>query len=409
MCMAHPYPPCGATPPITSFKSHGEVISTLPQIVMAHPVSSQPGEASAAQSNPEEGSFNPNPEVSRPRKDRRLLSYSQPSSPGLFAWPSHPDQFWSSNHGEFLYRKPYETLLQQLPSKNSRKMCSSFNDISISNRKACEDDFVETLVDVYKCPICLEVLDHPYQTECGHRFCHTCITTWIRDSGGRCPNCKEFVSPSKIYPDNFARREVESLRIRCPNRRKGCNVVCSLKELNEHLARECFVSSITARCLPKTAKQQVNKNKLSKNTEFVDWLDKVVDDFLEKSSPPTTPLQPSIELVTDQTTGRKHFKTSSAQTEPFSPTTLDRGLWLSEFEILPEESNTAILKDRKRYEFEKYHSTNVYEIPNSFCSKNRFYQTSVHQPSPLTISSEMSLISRCSAIQVTDGDAKMCF
>lgn len=126
MCMAHPYPPSGGTPPITSFKPHKEVISTLPQIVMAHPISSHPREASATQSNPDESSFNPNPEVSKPRKDRGLLSYSQPSL---------PDQFWSSNHGEFLHRKHCETLLQQLPSKNSRKMCSSFNDISISNRK----------------------------------------------------------------------------------------------------------------------------------------------------------------------------------------------------------------------------------------------------------------------------------
>lgn len=146
-----------------------------------------------------------------------------------------------------------------------------------------------------------------------------------------------------------------------------------------------------------------------KNTEFVDWLDKVVEDFLEKSPPTTTPLQPSVEPIADQTAGRKHFKTSSAQTEPFSPINLDKRPWFSEFEILPQKSKAAILKDRKRHEFEKYHSTNVYEIPNSFCSKNRFYQTSVHQPSPLTISSEMSLISRCSSIQVTDGEAKMCF
>ena len=42
----------------------------------------------------------------------------------------------------------------------------------------------------HECPICLACLRDPHQTSCGHRFCYTCILTWLSE-GKTCPhdNC----------------------------------------------------------------------------------------------------------------------------------------------------------------------------------------------------------------------------
>ncbi len=44
--------------------------------------------------------------------------------------------------------------------------------------------------DRFECPICLLCQNEPYQTSCGHRFCYSCILTWLRE-GKTCPkdNC----------------------------------------------------------------------------------------------------------------------------------------------------------------------------------------------------------------------------
>ena len=40
--------------------------------------------------------------------------------------------------------------------------------------------FEPSLETKYECPICLMCLREPVQTECGHRFCRSCITRSLR-------------------------------------------------------------------------------------------------------------------------------------------------------------------------------------------------------------------------------------
>lgn len=51
-------------------------------------------------------------------------------------------------------------------------------------------DFVDDLDRKYECPICLLCQRNPHQTSCGHRFCYSCIITWLNE-GRTCPkdNC----------------------------------------------------------------------------------------------------------------------------------------------------------------------------------------------------------------------------
>ena len=53
-----------------------------------------------------------------------------------------------------------------------------------------DHEFVEDLDPKYECPICLLCQRDPYQTSCGHRFCYSCILTWLNE-GKTCPkdNC----------------------------------------------------------------------------------------------------------------------------------------------------------------------------------------------------------------------------
>lgn len=41
-------------------------------------------------------------------------------------------------------------------------------------------EFVKPIEDKYVCPICRTVLQDAMQTECGHRFCSSCIEPELR-------------------------------------------------------------------------------------------------------------------------------------------------------------------------------------------------------------------------------------
>lgn len=53
-----------------------------------------------------------------------------------------------------------------------------------------KERFVKTVEDKYKCEKCRLVLCNPKQTECGHRFCETCMAAllrWVPCCPGRTP------------------------------------------------------------------------------------------------------------------------------------------------------------------------------------------------------------------------------
>lgn len=46
-----------------------------------------------------------------------------------------------------------------------------------------------------------------------------------------CPNCKEKLTSNQIFPDNFAKREIMNLTLRCPNVKNGCDVLLDLHHI----------------------------------------------------------------------------------------------------------------------------------------------------------------------------------
>lgn len=61
--------------------------------------------------------------------------------------------------------------------------------------------FVQPLDPSLECSICLLCLRNPHQTSCGHRFCHTCILTWLKE-GKYCPHDQSSLGEGTI-PPNF--------------------------------------------------------------------------------------------------------------------------------------------------------------------------------------------------------------
>ncbi|XP_023422159.1 TNF receptor-associated factor 2 isoform X3 [Cavia porcellus] len=89
----------------------------------------------------------------------------------------------------------------------------------------------------YLCSACRNVLRRPFQAQCGHRYCSFCLNSILSSGPQNCAACVQegiyeegvsILETSSAFPDNAARREVESLPAICPN--EGCTWKGTLKE-----------------------------------------------------------------------------------------------------------------------------------------------------------------------------------
>ncbi|KAL6072841.1 hypothetical protein STEG23_003843, partial [Scotinomys teguina] len=117
-------------------------------------------------------------------------------------------------------------------------------------------EFDPPLESKYECPICLMALREAVQTPCGHRFCKACIIKSIRDAGHKCPVDNEILLENQLFPDNFAKREILSLTVKCPN--KGCLQKMELRHLEDHQAHCEFALMNCPQCQRPFQKCQFN-------------------------------------------------------------------------------------------------------------------------------------------------------
>lgn len=87
----------------------------------------------------------------------------------------------------------------------------------------------------YLCAICINWLNEPVLTSCGHRFCKSCLSSWLGPERQWCPMDNEKISGEQdVFPDNFTRREIEQIKLKCPNANLGCDLVASPIEVERH-------------------------------------------------------------------------------------------------------------------------------------------------------------------------------
>ncbi|XP_056383856.1 TNF receptor-associated factor 6 [Hyla sarda] len=116
--------------------------------------------------------------------------------------------------------------------------------LGLEEMQGYDVDFDPPLESKYECPICLMALREPLQTPCGHRFCKACILKSIRDAGPKCPVDNDLLLENQLFPDNFAKREILSLTVKCPS--EGCEIKMELRKLEHHLAA-CEFASVECR------------------------------------------------------------------------------------------------------------------------------------------------------------------
>lgn len=70
--------------------------------------------------------------------------------------------------------------LQTNPSLKLHPDRSAGAPVLVPEQGGYKEKFVKTVEDKYKCEKCQLVLCNPKQTECGHRFCDSCMATVLR-------------------------------------------------------------------------------------------------------------------------------------------------------------------------------------------------------------------------------------
>ncbi|XP_054017796.1 TNF receptor-associated factor 3 isoform X2 [Melanerpes formicivorus] len=111
--------------------------------------------------------------------------------------------------------------------------------IYVPEQGGYKEKFVNAVEDKYKCEKCHLILCNPKQTECGHRFCETCMNALLSSSSPKCTACQESIVKDKVFKDNCCRRELLALQIYCRNENKGCKEQLSLGQLLLHLKTDC--------------------------------------------------------------------------------------------------------------------------------------------------------------------------
>ncbi|KAM9366452.1 TNF receptor-associated factor 6 [Symphorus nematophorus] len=158
-----------------------------------------------------------------------------------------------------MLEKERESLLSPSESPGTFISSNSASFQAAAPLQGYDVEFDPPLESKYECPICLMALRNAIQTPCGHRFCKNCIEKSIRDTGQRCPVDNEMLSEDQLFPDNFAKREILSLTVRCPN--SGCAEKMELRHLENHLACCQFATVPCPQC-----QQAVRKSHLEEHT-----------------------------------------------------------------------------------------------------------------------------------------------
>ncbi|NXG58779.1 TRAF2 factor, partial [Hemiprocne comata] len=102
----------------------------------------------------------------------------------------------------------------------------------------------------YLCSDCKNILRRPVQAQCGHRYCCYCLKKIISTGPQKCASCIQegiyeegisILEPNSAFPDNAARREVESLPAVCIN--SGCTWKGTIKEYEVKIKARLSVSA----------------------------------------------------------------------------------------------------------------------------------------------------------------------
>lgn len=86
---------------------------------------------------------------------------------------------------------------EEPPKNNESNSTNSTNQTNNTEKSDSAEEIPDE--DKWKCPICLDALQQPVVTRCGHVFCWPCIHEWLRRSN-TCPVCHGEIEESHLIP-----------------------------------------------------------------------------------------------------------------------------------------------------------------------------------------------------------------
>ncbi|XP_072405507.1 TNF receptor-associated factor 3-like [Chiloscyllium punctatum] len=126
------------------------------------------------------------------------------------------------------------------------------------------EDFVQAVDNKYRCEHCQRVLRNAKQTECGHRFCESCLNALLRVPGQFCPADQQPLDNTEVFNDNCCRKEILKLLIHCRNRKAGCQQQMALGSLEAHLNSCPFQTIQCSRCPEMVQRQELSDHLMFK-------------------------------------------------------------------------------------------------------------------------------------------------
>ena len=111
--------------------------------------------------------------------------------------------------------------------------------MAVYSYRGVEYKFVNTqaeLLEELKCPICLELVSDAVQTSCGHLFCGKCIK-----ETETCPVDRKTFT---CHKDNYNDRRVRNLKVKCPNKGRGCQWQGDLGGAARHTDENCKYQTV---------------------------------------------------------------------------------------------------------------------------------------------------------------------
>ncbi|XP_042194173.1 TNF receptor-associated factor 3 [Callorhinchus milii] len=140
--------------------------------------------------------------------------------------------------------------------QDSRSLCATIE----PKHGGFKERFLLKLEEKYKCEYCRHALCNPKQTECGHRFCESCLSNVFRNQNPVCPVDNEPLFETKVFKDICCKREILSLKIYCRNEKNGCKDQLCLGKLEAHLL-ECPYQEV--RCTRRGCTERVQRKDLA--------------------------------------------------------------------------------------------------------------------------------------------------
>ncbi|XP_032905115.1 TNF receptor-associated factor 2 isoform X2 [Amblyraja radiata] len=156
-----------------------------------------------------------------------------------------------------------------MAARSERSPPNSLESQALGNRIGFPKEILAAKVEgKYLCFECHGILRKPFQAQCGHRYCASCLKGIVSNGPQKCAACIEeniyeeplsLLDANSAFPDNAARRELDNLPAVCSN--EGCPWKGTIKDYEaEHEGRCEYVLMPCEACSKKVRQVDLSRH-----------------------------------------------------------------------------------------------------------------------------------------------------